>query len=370
MMEEAENTDRSVAQESSPCCKIHEPAASDVEVLESFSQAVIRVVESVAPAVVSITSRMTFRDDGRVLRAGGRRLGGRDCARRLHPHQQPRRPQRPGGQRALHRRVRPLRRDRRRGPAHGPGRTEGPGVGSALHAEIGDSNTLKVGQLVIAVGNPLGLESTVSTGVVSSLGRAIRSISGRLIENIIQHTAPLNPGNSGGPLVNTRGQVVGINTAIIAAAQGIGFAIPSNTASWVLSKLMTQGRVTRSFLGIAGSPRPLSRRTVRALNLSTEQAVVILQVVRGGPADQAGLQTGDLLIRIGDRDVATMDDVYRFLTEWPAGKPVTVNILRLGSNSKSTCGPPRPCRTADRGRLAVLVLTCLLPSLRATATCV
>ena len=198
------------------------------------------------------------------------------------------------------------------------------------YMEIGDSNALKVGQLVIAVGNPLGLESTVSTGVVSSLGRAIRSISGRLIENIIQHTAPLNPGNSGGPLVNTRGQVVGINTAIIAAAQGIGFSIPSNTASWVLSKLMTQGRVTRSFLGIAGAPRPLSRRTIRALNLSTEHAVVILEVTRGGPAYQAGLQTGDLLIRIGERDVATMDDIYRFLTEWPAGKPVKVTILRLG----------------------------------------
>jgi S1-C subfamily serine protease len=198
------------------------------------------------------------------------------------------------------------------------------------YAEIGDSNTLKVGQLVIAVGNPFGFESTVSTGVVSSLGRAIRSISGRLIENVIQHTASLNPGNSGGPLVNTRGQVVGINTAIIAAAQGIGFAIPSNTASWVLSKLITQGRVTRSFLGIAGAPRPLSRRTVRALNRSTEHAVVILEVVRGGPADQAGLQTGDLLIRIGDRDVATMDDVYRFLTDWPAGKPVRVTVLRLG----------------------------------------
>jgi S1-C subfamily serine protease len=198
------------------------------------------------------------------------------------------------------------------------------------YLEIGDSNALKVGQLVIAVGNPLGLESTVSTGVVSSLGRAIRSISGRLIENIIQHTAPLNPGNSGGPLINTRGQVVGINTAIIAAAQGIGFSIPSNTASWVLSKLMTQGRVTRSFLGIAGTSRPLSRRTVHALNLSTERAVVLLEVARGGPADQAGLQIGDLLIRIGDRDVATMDDIYRFLTEWPAGRPVKVTLLRLG----------------------------------------
>ena len=211
------------------------------------------------------------------------------------------------------------------------------------YLEIGDSKGLKVGQLVIAVGNPLGLESTVSTGVVSSLGRAIRSISGRLIENIIQHTAPLNPGNSGGPLVNTRGQVVGINTAIIAAAQGIGFSIPSNTASWVLSKLMTQGRVTRSFLGIAGTSRPLSRRTVRALNLSTEQAVIILEVARDGPAHQAGLQTGDLLLRIGDREVATMDDIYRFLTDWPAGQPVKVTVLRLGKQLELDV---RPSETA------------------------
>ncbi|MBM4028784.1 MAG: PDZ domain-containing protein [Planctomycetes bacterium] len=124
--------------------------------------------------------------------------------------------------------------------------------------------------------------------------------------------------------------MVGINTAIIAAAQGIGFAIPSSTAGWVLSRLMTKGRVVRSFLGIAGVPRPLSRRTVRALNLSTEQAVVLLEVAPGGPAHQAGLQAGDLLIRMNDRDVATMDDIYRFLTEWPAGQPVKVTILRLG----------------------------------------
>jgi S1-C subfamily serine protease len=198
------------------------------------------------------------------------------------------------------------------------------------YAEIGDSNTLKVGQWVIAVGNPFGFESTVSTGVVSSLGRALRSVSGRLIENVVQHTAPLNPGSSGGPLLNTRGQVVGVNTAIIAAAQGIGFAVASNTASWVLSQLMRRGRVSRSYLGIAGVSRPLSRRTVRTLDLPMAQAVLILEVTRGGPADQAGLQSGDLLIRIGDRDVATLDDVYGFLTDWPAGKSVKVVVLRLG----------------------------------------
>jgi len=330
MSEEVNGANKGVAQESPSCCIIRDHAASDVEVLDSFSEAIIRVVECLAPAVVSIASRLTFRDDGRAIEREGGGSGAviaPDGYILTNSH-------------VVHnaREVSVRFTDGSVRPAEIVG--EDPPTDLAAlrvlasglpYAQIGDSNALKVGQLVIAVGNPLGLESTVSTGVVSSLGRAIRSISGRLIESVIQHTAPLNPGNSGGPLVNTRGQVVGINTAIIAAAQGIGFAIPSNTASWVLSKLMTQGKVTRSFLGIAGAPRPLSRRTIRALNLSTEQAVVILQVVRGGPADQAGLQTGDLLLRIGEREVATMDDVYRFLTEWPAGRPVKLVILRLGA---------------------------------------
>jgi len=283
----------------------------------------------VAPAVVSIASRLTFRDDGRSFEQQGSGSGAVIA---------------PDGYVLTNSHVVHGAREVAVHFTDGSVRAaeivgEDPPTDLAAlkvmesgrpYMEIGDSNALKVGQLVIAVGNPLGLESTVSTGVVSSLGRAIRSISGRLIENIIQHTAPLNPGSSGGPLINTRGQVVGINTAIIAAAQGIGFSIPSNTASWVLSMLMTQGRVTRSFLGIAGAPRQLNRRTVRALNLSTERAVVLLEVARGGPAHQAGLQIGDLLIRISDRDVATMDDVYRFLTGWPAGEPVQASVLRLG----------------------------------------
>jgi S1-C subfamily serine protease len=328
-MEKAENSDKQLTEEPSTRCKIDDEAAAAIEVLESWSNAIVHVVESVAPAVVSIASRLTFRDDGRAFEQQGSGSGAAIA---------------PDGYILTNSHVIHNAREVSVHFMDGSVRSaetvgEDPPTDLAVlkvmaaglpYLEIGDSNALKVGQLVIAVGNPLGLESTVSTGVVSSLGRAIRSISGRLIENIIQHTAPLNPGNSGGPLINTRGQVVGINTAIIAAAQGIGFSIPSNTASWVLSKLMTQGRVTRSFLGIAGTSRPLSRRTVHALNLSTERAVVLLEVARGGPADQAGLQIGDLLIRIGDRDVATMDDIYRFLTEWPAGRPVKVTLLRLG----------------------------------------
>jgi S1-C subfamily serine protease len=328
-MEEADDTNRQLLQEPSVGDSIHNHAAAEIEVLESFSNAIVRIVESVAPAVVSIASRLTFRDDGRSFERQGGGSGvviapdGYILTNSHVVHE--------AKEVSVHFTDGSVRSAEIVGEDPPTDLAALKVLASGLsYLEIGDSNALKVGQLVIAVGNPLGLESTVSTGVVSSLGRAIRSISGRLIENIIQHTAPLNPGNSGGPLLNTRGQVVGINTAIIAAAQGIGFALPSSTASWVLSKLMTQGRVIRSFLGIAGVSRPLSRRTVRALNLSTERAVVLLEVVRGGPADQAGLQTGDLLIRIGERDVATTDDIYGFLTEWPAGKSVSVTILRLG----------------------------------------
>jgi S1-C subfamily serine protease len=196
------------------------------------------------------------------------------------------------------------------------------------YAVIGDSDTLHVGQVVIAIGNPLGFDSTVSTGVISALGRSLRSQDGRLIENIIQHTAPLNPGNSGGPLVNSRGQVVGINTAIIAMAQGIGFSIPSNTANRVVSQLLLHGKVQRGYLGIVAGTRRLDRRLVRFLNLADEMAIEVVSVSPDGPGGQAGIEPGDLLVAIGDRKLTTVDDLHRFLTEWPVGKPVKLTIVR------------------------------------------
>jgi S1-C subfamily serine protease len=196
------------------------------------------------------------------------------------------------------------------------------------HATLGDSGLLRVGQLVIAIGNPYGFQSTVSTGVVSALSRALRSREGRLIENIIQHTAPLNPGNSGGPLVDSRGRIVAVNTAIIAAAQGIGFSIPSNTAKWVVSQLLTHGRVRRGFLGIAGGQRPLDRRWVRFHSLSREHAVEVVSVDSDGPAGKAGMRVGDLIVAIQGQDVSSVDDLHRFLAEWPVGRAVTLTVIR------------------------------------------
>jgi S1-C subfamily serine protease len=201
---------------------------------------------------------------------------------------------------------------------------------SLPHATLGDSAALKVGQLVIASGNPFGFQSTVSTGVVSALGRALRSQAGRLIENIVQHTAPLNPGNSGGPLVDSRGRVVGINTAIIAMAQGIGFAIPSATTKWVVSQVLQYGRVRRGFIGLAGRPRPLERRLVRFHHLNGDFAVEAMSVDPQGPAAQGGLKGGDLIVAINGLSVASVDDIHRFLAEWPPGQGVTITVLRGG----------------------------------------
>ncbi len=156
------------------------------------------------------------------------------------------------------------------------------------YATFGDSEALLVGQLVIAMGNPLGFRSTVSTGVVSAVGRAMRSEFGRLIENIVQHTAPLNPGNSGGPLVDSRGRVVGINTAVIAMAQGLGFSIPSSTAAWIVGELVSHGNVRRPSLGISVTAAQLARRLVRELDLLSDTAVEVMEVVPKGPADRPG----------------------------------------------------------------------------------
>jgi S1-C subfamily serine protease len=200
---------------------------------------------------------------------------------------------------------------------------------SALpYAQLAPEVRLRAGQLVVAVGNPFGFESTVSAGVVSALGRSLRSRQGRLIEGVVQHSAALNPGNSGGPLVDARGRVAGINTAIIAMAQGIGFAVPASTAQWVLTEILTQGRVRRAWLGVAVRDRPLDLRLVRALGLASRHAVEILSRESAGPAAATDLQPGDLLVSVNGVEVTGIDSLHRLLARVPPGSELVLGIVR------------------------------------------
>src|SRR6185312_4986083 len=182
------------------------------------------------------------------------------------------------------------------------------------HAAFGSSSALKVGQLVVAIGNPLGFQATVTAGIVSALGRTLRSPSGRLIESVIQTDAPLNPGNSGGALVDGLGRVVGINTAMIGQAQGLCFAIGVDTAIDVTARLMKDGKVRRSRLGLAGQTTPLDSRLARRLHRERDAAVLVAEVIAGGPAERAGVQAGDLILSLGGAEVFTIDDLHRLLT--------------------------------------------------------
>jgi len=186
----------------------------------------------------------------------------------------------------------------------------------------------RVGQLVVAIGNPFGFEATVSAGVISAHGRALRGGDGRLIEGVIQHTAPLNPGNSGGPLVDARGRVVGINTAIIAAAQGIGFAVPALTAEWVISEVLTHGRVRRAYLGIAGRTRQLDRRLVRALALPAESALEVIAREPNTPASDSDLRVGDIILGAQAQPIPSVDALHRFLSRWVIGESLPLQLLR------------------------------------------
>lgn len=200
--------------------------------------------------------------------------------------------------------------------------------GDLPFATLGDSSALRVGQLAVAIGSPFGFDSTVTAGVVSALGRTLRSITGHLVDNVIQTDAALNPGNSGGPLVDSRGSVIGINTAIIQSAQGICFAIPINAAKHILPQLMQHGRVVRGYLGLHGHGVPLAAPTARRFDLAQTSAVGVVAVEPGGPADQAGIEADDLIVSLADLEVASVDDLHRLLTQLPVGVPSSVVIVR------------------------------------------
>ncbi len=195
--------------------------------------------------------------------------------------------------------------------------------------ELGDSNRIKVGQLVVAIGNPFGFQCTVTSGVVSALGRSLRAKSGRLIDNVIQTDAALNPGNSGGPLVTSSGKVVGVNSAAIIPGQGICFAVGINTAKFVSSQLLKYGKVRRSYLGIAGHSIVLQRRIVRFFNLDSASGVQIISVEKDSPADSAGMLPGDIILALNGEQVTGIDDLQRFLSDRIIGIRSSFKLLRL-----------------------------------------
>src|SRR6267378_4026606 len=195
-------------------------------------------------------------------------------------------------------------------------------------APLGDSASLRVGQVVIAIGNPLGFQSTVTAGVVSALGRSFRSVNGRLIDDVIQTDAALNPGNSGGPLVDSRGRVVGVNTAVILPAQGICFAVAINTAKFVAGQLIRHGKIHRGKIGVAGQNVSLPRLAVRAHGLEARSGVLVTGVEERGPAGKAGLRSGDIIVRFAGHMVSGIDDLHRLLATDRIGTPAVVALLR------------------------------------------
>ena len=206
-------------------------------------------------------------------------------------------------------------------------------------ARLGDSKRVRVGQVAIAIGNPFGFHHSVTSGVVSALGRSLRSRSGRLMDDIIQTDASLNPGSSGGPLVTTSGEVIGINTAMILPAQGICFAIASNTVRFVASRLMRDGRIRRSAIGVAGQQTPIPRALARANQIAAASGVLLASVEAGSPAATAGLREGDVILALADVAVSGIDDLHRLLTEERIGVPTTVVVLRRGERRRLTVTP-------------------------------
>lgn len=199
-------------------------------------------------------------------------------------------------------------------------------------AKLGNSDHLRVGQLVVAIGSPAGLQSTVTAGIVSALHRTLPGYGGRLIEDIVQTDAAVNPGNSGGPLVNANGEVIGINVAILQQTQGLSFAIPINTVNWVASMLMRDGEVRRAMIGIAGQAGMLTQSARHALKVETPTAVEVMHVAPGGPAAQAGIRPGDVIFKIDDKPVGSVDDMRRHLERLPDGARVRVELIRAGTN--------------------------------------
>jgi S1-C subfamily serine protease len=300
--------------------------SSDADLLDAYSRAVIQSAETVGPAVVRIDagdargSGVIFTPDGFVL-TNHHVVDGRDRISATLP-------------------------DGRSLGAVLAGRDADSDLavlrlaGSALPwARLGDSRRVRVGQVVVAIGNPYGFDHTVTSGVVSALGRSLRARSGRLMDDIIQTDAALNPGNSGGPLVTTTGEVIGINTAMIASAHGICFAIASNTVRFVASRLIRDGRIRRSFIGVAGQATPIPRALARALGMAVASGVLASTIEPGSPAAAAGVKEGDVILTFDGTAVSGVDDLHRLLTDDRIGRATDIAVLRRGRRETISITP-------------------------------
>jgi len=293
------------------------------ELLDAYSQAVTRAVELVGPSVVTV--EIGSKDARRGL--GGQGSGfvvAPDGLILTNSHVV-------HGSRGIH----VLLPDGRRLPAELIGDDPDTDLAVVRASEsglaslrLGDSQAIKVGQLVIAIGNPLGFSATVTAGVVSALGRSLRSRSGRLMDDIIQTDAALNPGNSGGPLVNSRGEVIGVNTAVISGAQGLCFAIAANTAQFVVGRLIRDGRIRRSYVGVAGQNTPIARQIVRFYGLPVSSGILVVTIEPDSPAARSLLREGDIVVAVDGHDVASIDQLHRLLSDERIGKNTTVTVIR------------------------------------------
>jgi S1-C subfamily serine protease len=307
----------------------HRQEPDDGELLDAYSRAVVQAVETVGPAVVKIDvgrgggSGVVFTPDGLVL-TNSHVVERADVLTVMLPDGRSMRADLVG--RDVDTDLAVIRVDAFSGPP-------------LAWATLGDSRAVRVGQVAIAIGNPFGFHHSVTTGVVSALGRSLRARSGRLMDDIIQTDAALNPGNSGGPLVTTRGEVIGVNTAMIVPAQGLCFAIASNTVKFVAGRLIRDGRIRRSYVGVAGQNVPIPRAIARANQLAASSGVLVASTEASSPAAVAGLREGDVILAFAGEAITGIDDLHRRLTDDRIGKPTSLTIVRNGQRRMLTVIP-------------------------------